>query len=73
MIDHTVKVAILIFNAAYPGCQAVFLFDNVLNHSTYAADALWVGNMNFHPGGNKGCCGRASWTAKDYHSQCNFP
>ena len=36
-----------------PGCQAVFLFDNVSNHSTYAADALRVGNMNLHPEGKR--------------------
>ena len=45
MTDHTVKVAAPIFNAAFPGCQAVFLFDN---------DALRVGNMSTHPGGKQG-------------------
>ena len=54
MIDHTVKVAIPTFNAAFPGCQAVFLFDNASNHSSYAADALQVENMNLHPGGKQG-------------------
>ncbi len=54
MVDHTVKVAIPIFNAAFPGCQAVFLFDNASNHSSYAADALRVENMNLHPGGKQG-------------------
>ena len=27
---------------AFPGCQAVFLFDNASNQSIYAADALRV-------------------------------
>jgi hypothetical protein len=45
MVDHTLKVAIAIFNAAFPGCQAVFLFDNASNHSSYAADELRVDNM----------------------------
>ena len=53
MVDHTLKVAIPIFNAAFPGCQAVFLFDNASNHSSYAADALRVDNMNLHPGGKQ--------------------
>ena len=53
MVDHTVKVAIPIFNAAFPGCQAVFLFDNASNHSSYAANALRVENMNLHPGGKQ--------------------
>ena len=36
MIDRTVKVAVPIFNAAFPDCQAVFLFDNASNHSSCA-------------------------------------
>jgi hypothetical protein len=51
MVDHTVKVAIPIFNATFPNCQAVFFFDNAFNHSSYAADALRVENMNLNPGG----------------------
>ena len=54
MVDHIVKVAVPIFNAAFPGCQAIFLFDNASNHSSYAADAHRVGNMNLHSGGNQG-------------------
>ena len=53
MVDHTVKVAVPIFNAAFPGYQAVFLFDSASNHSSHAADALRVGNMNLHPGGKQ--------------------
>jgi len=53
MVDHTLKVAIPIFNATFPGCQAIFLFDNASNHSSYAADALRVDNMNLHPGGKQ--------------------
>jgi hypothetical protein len=47
MVDHTVKVAIPIFHAALPHCQAVFLFDNASNYSSYAAD------MNVNPGGKQ--------------------
>ena len=54
MVDHTVKVAVPIFNAAFPDCQAVFPPDSASNHSSYAADALRVGNMNLHPGGEQG-------------------
>ena len=71
-LDHTVKVAIQIFNAAFPGCQAVFLFDNASKHSTYAADALRVENMNLHPEANKACYGKALCIIRDDHSQCNF-
>jgi len=54
MVDHTVNVAIPIFNAAFPGCQALFLFDNASSHSSYADDALRVENMNLKPGGKQG-------------------
>ena len=40
MVDHTVKVAIPIFNTIFPKYQAVFLFNNVSNHSSYASNAL---------------------------------
>ena len=33
MVNHIVKVAIPIFNAAFPGCQAIFAFDNASNHA----------------------------------------
>ena len=33
MVNHTPRVAVPIFSAAYPGCQAVFLFDNASKHS----------------------------------------
>ena len=54
MVNHTAKVAIPIFNATFPGCQAVFPFDNASNHCSCAADALRVENMNLHPGGKQG-------------------
>ena len=72
MVDHTVRTAIPIFNAVFPGCQAVFLFNNSSNRSPYAADVLRVENMNLHPSGKQACCGRASCMAKDYRSQCYF-
>ena len=49
MVDRTVKVAIPIFNVAFPNRQAVFLFDNASNHSPFAAGALRAGGMNLHP------------------------
>ena len=54
MVYHSVKVVIPIFNAAFPGCQAVFAFDNASNQCSYAADALQVENMNLHPRGKQG-------------------
>ena len=54
MANHTAKVAIPIFNSAFPSYQAVFAFDNASNHCAYTANALRVENMNLHPGGKQG-------------------
>ena len=53
MVDQAVKIATRVFSYAYPGCQALFAFDNSSNHSCYAEDALLVGNMNLGPGGKQ--------------------
>src|SRR5439155_19491211 len=43
------------FEAVFPGYQALFLFDNARNHASYANDALLVRNMNLGPGGEQKC------------------
>jgi hypothetical protein len=43
--------AIPIFELAFPGCQAVFLFDNAPSHHAWAKDALKASSMNLRPGG----------------------
>lgn len=43
------------FEAAYPGTQALFLFDNAISHSAYAIDALRVSKMNKGKGGKQPC------------------
>lgn len=73
MVDHTVKVAIPIFNAAFPGCQAVFMFDNASNHSSYAADALRVENMNLHPGGKQSTLREGFMHGKGLPQSMSFP
>ena len=45
------KDAVDIFNAKYPNCTAVFIFDCSSNHEGFAKDALNVKNMNVNPGG----------------------
>ena len=70
MADHTVKVTI--FSAAFPSCQAVFLFDNASKHPPHAANVIQVGNMNLHPGGKQGVLRKGLMHAKDYHSQRHF-
>ena len=53
MVEHTMKVALPIFRWAFPGCQALFAFDNASNHSSFAPDALVVSRMNRNPGGKQ--------------------
>lgn len=43
--------AITIFEAAHPGCCALFLFDNATSHSAFASNALRGTKMNKGPGG----------------------
>ena len=43
--------AIRIFEANYPGAQAVFYFDNSSNHGCFADDALSAKTMNAKSGG----------------------
>ncbi len=52
-MDQAVKIATRVFFYLYPGCQALFAFDNSSNHSCYAEDALLVGNMNLGTGGKQ--------------------
>jgi hypothetical protein len=42
--------AIPIFEACFPGCQALFLFDNSSNHDCFSSDALVAARMNLGPG-----------------------
>ena len=73
MVDHTVKVAIPIFNAAFPGCQAIFAFDNASNHCSYATDALRVENMNLNPGVKQGILREGFMHGKGLPQSMSFP
>jgi hypothetical protein len=53
VIRHTVDVAVPMFEATFPGYQALFLFDNASSHAAYADDALLVQHMNLAPGGEQ--------------------
>lgn len=53
MVEQTIKIAIPIFRHSFPGCQALFAFDNASNHTSYADDALVVDRMNLTPGGKQ--------------------
>jgi len=50
-LDQIKTNAIVIFEAEFPGCQALFMFDNAKNHIKYADDAFRVFKMNLEDGG----------------------
>ncbi|RPB01925.1 hypothetical protein L873DRAFT_1884324 [Choiromyces venosus 120613-1] len=41
---------LMVFESAFPGCQALFLFNNATSHSAYSKDALRACAMNLCPG-----------------------
>src|SRR5258708_33805091 len=48
-----VDKAILIFNKAHPGCNALFVFDQSSAHASLGPDALRAFNMNKGNGGKQ--------------------
>ena len=73
MVDHTVNAAIPIFNAAFPSCQAMFLFDNASSHSSYVADALRAENMNLPPDSKQGMLWEGFMHGKGQPQSMSFP
>jgi len=51
MLKQLRDKAIPAFEAAFPGYQGLFAFDNAKIHQKYASDALQVSNLNLTPGG----------------------
>ena len=53
MVNQVVERAIPIFEARFPGCQALFAFDNASSHAAFSPDALIAKHMNLSPGGKQ--------------------
>ena len=53
LVEQVLKLAIPVFESAFPGCQALFLFDNATSHSVYSSDVLRACMMNLLPGGGQ--------------------
>jgi len=51
LLDQVIQKAIPAFEAQFPGCKALFAFDNSRNHCKFVTDALRVSEMNLEPGG----------------------
>ena len=53
-MEHQLQyLTVPLFEARWPGHQAVFIFDNAINHTAFSLDALRVANMNLSSGGNQ--------------------
>lgn len=53
MIERTIRIALPIFRYAFPGCQALFAFDNASNHCAFSDKALVASKMNLNPEGQQ--------------------
>jgi hypothetical protein len=53
-----------LFEAAHPGKELIFVFDNSTNHGTRSEDALIVRKINMHPGGLQPLM-REGWPIRD--------
>ena len=53
MVSQTIKVALPIFRAAFPGFIGVWAFDNASNHCVFHENALRVDRLNKGPGGKQ--------------------
>jgi hypothetical protein len=51
MLKHTKEIVIPSFNYSLPNCEALFVFDNSSNHSSFAPDALLASRKNLFPRG----------------------
>ncbi|KAG0639110.1 hypothetical protein HOY80DRAFT_1046121 [Tuber brumale] len=51
LLEQVIDKAIPAFERQFPGCKALFAFDNARNHLKFADDALRVSEMNLEPGG----------------------
>ena len=51
LLNQVVEKAIPVFEAQFPGCKVLIVFDNARNHLKFANDALRVSEMNLESGG----------------------
>ena len=53
MVWQTLRIAISIFQYAFPECQALFAFENASNHCFIAEGALIASNVSLDPSGRQ--------------------
>ena len=61
-----------IFEAAHPGCQGLFIFDQSSTHASLPPDALWAFDMKwFMEAYQAGLTGKAAtWAVKKQKQHC---
>ena len=64
LLDLIRNRTVPIFNALYPGYEALFLFNNATSHASFSEDALRVAKMSKGPGGQQAFL-RDGWYMKD--------
>ena len=68
MLEQLTQKAIPAFERSFPGCQALFAFDNAKSHQKYELDALPTRNINLNPGGKNTIPMRDGWHFKEGNS-----
>lgn len=76
LVTQVIELAIPIFELQFPGCQALFLFDNTPSHHAWPTDALRAHTMNLTAGG-KAPVMKDGWYIDNYGNMVvqhtNFP
>jgi len=73
LVNQVVERAIPIFEARFPGCQALFAFDNASSHATFSPDALIAKYMNLSPGGKQPKMRRTYFGDERFQQDMIFP
>jgi len=69
MIEQLTSKAIPAFERSFPGCLALFAFDNARCHQNYATKAHHTGTMNLTPLGKNTVLMRDGWFVQTGGSQ----
>ena len=72
LLDQMINKAIPAFEAQFPGCKALFAFDNSRNHLNFADNALRVSEMNLEPGGTKMNIMNDTYVLDDKHADSGY-
>jgi len=72
LLEHIKTKAIPLFQAEFPGCRALVLFDNAKTPSKYADDALRVSKMNLADGGKHAKKMRTTYVLDRSHPQGGY-